>query len=96
MVLMYRLEYRTFTLIRATYGVSEATACRMVQRFEKILVQDPRFHLSGKKALHRTDTLFEVVLIDATEVSASIRKKQRCYYCGKKKSHTNRAQLIQA
>jgi Helix-turn-helix of DDE superfamily endonuclease len=75
MVLMYWREYRTQAHIGTTYGVSEATVCRTVQQFEAILIQDKRFHLPGKKALRQSDTVFEIVLIDATECPCERPKK---------------------
>lgn len=75
MVLMYWREYRTQEHIGETYAVSETTVGRTVRRFEDILIQDPRFHLPGKKALRQSETLFEVVLIDATECACERPKK---------------------
>ena len=76
MVLMYWREYRTYEHIGETYGVSEATVCRTVQQFEDILLQDKRFHLPGKKALRESETVFEIVLIDATECPCERPKKK--------------------
>src|ERR1051325_10157264 len=75
MVLMYWREYRTYEHIGQTYGLSETTVGRTLRRFEDILIQDPRFHLPGKKALRQSDALFEVVLIDATECACERPKK---------------------
>jgi len=75
MVLMYWREYRTQAHIASTYGVSEATVCRTVRKFENILIQDERFHLPGKKALRPSETVFEVILIDATECPCERPKK---------------------
>ena len=75
MVLMYWREYRTQEHIGETYGVSESCVSRTVKQFEDILIQDKRFHLPGKKALRQSDTLFEVVLIDATECPCERPKK---------------------
>jgi len=50
-----------------TYGVSEATVCRTIKKVENVLIKSEQFHLPGKKALQSNDTVFEVVLIDATE-----------------------------
>jgi len=77
MVLMYWREYRTQEHIGATYGVSKSTVSRTVRQFETILIKDARFHLPGKKALRKTDTVFEVVLIDATECACERPKKNR-------------------
>jgi len=75
MTLMYLREYRTFEHIGETYGVSEATVCRTIRQVESVLIQDKRFHLPGKKALLQSDTVFEVILIDATESPCERPKK---------------------
>jgi Helix-turn-helix of DDE superfamily endonuclease len=75
MVLMYWREYRTFEHIGETYGVSESTVCRTVKQFENVLIKDKRFHLPGKKALTQSETVFEIVLIDATECPCERPKK---------------------
>lgn len=67
LTLMYWREYRTEFHIGLTYGVSEATVCRTVQKIENVLIQSQQFHLPGKKALRPNDTTIEVVLVDATE-----------------------------
>ena len=75
MVLMYWREYRAQEHIGMTYGVSEATVSRTIKQFETLLLQDKRFHLPSKRALHKSDTVFEVVLIDATECACERPKK---------------------
>jgi hypothetical protein len=67
LTLMYWREYRTEFHIGLTYGVSEATVCRTVQKIENLLIKSQQFHLPGKKALRPSDTAIEVVLVDATE-----------------------------
>ncbi len=67
LTLMYWREYRTEFHIGLTYGVSEATVCRTVQKIENVLIQSQQFHLPGKKAFRPSDTTIEVVLVDATE-----------------------------
>ena len=64
---MYWREYRTEFHIGLTYGVSEATVCRTVQKIERVLIQSQQFHLPGKKAFRPSDTAIEVVVVDATE-----------------------------
>ena len=90
MVLMYLREYRTMAHIAATYGVSEACVCRTIRRFETILIQDERFHLPGKKARHKTDTVFEVVLVDATECPCERPKKNNVATTAERRSDTHR------
>jgi hypothetical protein len=75
MTLMYWREYRTEFHIGIAYGVSEATVCRTIQKIENVLMKPGEFRLSGKKALQPSDTLIEVVLIDATEQPIERPKK---------------------
>ena len=88
MVLMYWREYRTFEHIGETYGVSEATVCRTVKQFENVLIKDKRFHLPGKKALLQSETVFEIVLIDATECPCERPKKNSGATTPERKSGT--------
>jgi hypothetical protein len=67
LTLMYWREYRTQFHIGVTYGVSEATVCRVIQKVENALIKSQQFHLPGKKVLQASDLEIEVVLIDATE-----------------------------
>jgi hypothetical protein len=75
MTLMYWREYRTEFHIGVTYGVSEATVCRTIRKVEKVLMKSGEFRLPGRKALQASDTLIEVVLIDATEQPIERPKK---------------------
>jgi hypothetical protein len=61
---------------------------------ESILIKDSRFHLACKKSLLKEDNRFEVVLIDVTESPVERTKKQRLNYSGKKKRHTQKAQIV--
>ena len=75
MTLMYWREYRTEFHIGVAYGVSEATVSRTIRRVEDVLMKSGEFRLPGKKALQPSDTLIEVVLIDATEQPIERPKK---------------------
>ena len=88
MFLMYLREYRTMAHIAATYGVSEACVCRTIRRFESILIKDERFHLPGKKVLYESETVIEVVLIDATECPCERPKKNNATTTAVKRSDT--------
>jgi hypothetical protein len=77
MSLMYWREYRTEFHIALTYGVSEATVCRTIRKVENALIQSKQFHLPGKKALQPSDTIFEIVLVDATEQPIERPKKDK-------------------
>ena len=75
MTLMYWREYRTEFHIGVTYGVSESTVCRTIRKVEKVLMKSGEFRLPGRKALQASDTLIEMVLIDATEQPIERPKK---------------------
>lgn len=75
MLLMYYREYRTMFHIGATYGVSESRVCEVIREFERILIQDHRFHLPGKKSLVKEGVAVEVVLVDVTESPVERPKK---------------------
>ena len=75
MTLMYWREYRTEFHIGLTYGVSESTVCRTIKKVENVLIESKQFHLPGKKALQPSDTIIEIVLVDATEQPIERPKK---------------------
>jgi len=77
MTLMYWREYRTEFHIAQSYGVSEATVCRTIQKVENALVRSGKFRLPGKKALQPSDTIFEVVLVDVSEQPIERPKKAK-------------------
>jgi hypothetical protein len=68
---MYWREYRTEFHIAQSYGLSESTVCRTIQKIENALVS------SGRKALQPSDTLFEVVLVDVSEQPIERPKKAK-------------------
>ncbi len=88
MTLMYWREYRTQFHIGITYGVSELTVCRTIQKVEKALMTSNEFHLPGKKKLQPSETLIEVVLIDVTEQPIERPKKSRDDITAAKRSVT--------
>ena len=77
MTLMYWREYRTEFHIAQSYGVSEATVCRTIRKIEDVLVRSKKFRLPGKKALQPSDTVFEVILVDASEQPIERPKKAK-------------------
>ena len=77
LLLGYYREYRTLYHLSGDYGVSEATACRTVKKYEKILIRAKEFHLPGKRQLYKTATSFEMVVIDATESPIERPKKTK-------------------
>src|SRR6266705_2153027 len=77
LTLMYWREYRTEFHIAQSYGISEATVCRTIQKVEDTLVRSKKFCLPGKKALQPSDTVFEVVLVDVSEQPIERPKKAK-------------------
>jgi hypothetical protein len=77
MTLMYWREYRTEFHIAQSYGISESTVCRTIQKVEDALVRSGKFRLPGKKALQPSDTVFEVVLVDVSEQPIERPKKAK-------------------
>lgn len=75
MTLMYWREYRTEFHIAQSYGLDESTVSRTIQKIEDVLVRSGKFRLPGKKALQASDTVFEVVLVDASEQPIERPKK---------------------
>jgi len=95
MTLMYWREYRTQFHIAQSYGVSEATVSRVIRKVEKVLMASGQFSLPGRKALYDTETVIEVIVVDVTEQPIERpKKKQKQYYSGKKKRHTQKAQVV--
>jgi hypothetical protein len=88
MTLMYWREYRTEFHIGLTYGVSEATVCRTVKKVENVLQKSGEFRLPGRKALQPSDTIIEVVLMDATEQPIERPKKSNGSTTAAKRSDT--------
>ena len=77
MTLMYWREYRTEFHIAQSYGISEATVCRTIQKVENALVRSGKFRLPGKKTLQASDTVFEVILVDVSEQPIERPKKTK-------------------
>ena len=88
MTLMYWREYRTEFHIGVTYDVSESTVCRTIKKVEDVLIRSKQFHLPGKKALQSSDTLIEIVIVDATEQPIERPKKDNAGTTAAKRSVT--------
>ena len=66
LTLCYWREYRSQFHVASSFGVSEATVCRTVQKVEVALLKDQRFHLPGKKVLHDGSLDLTVIVVDAS------------------------------
>ena len=76
MALEYLREYRTYFHLGKSYGLSESACYRSCRWVEDVLVKSKAFSLPGKKALLKSDTEFEVILVDATESPIERPKKK--------------------
>ena len=90
MTLMYWREYRTQFHIAGSYGISEATVCRTINKVEDALVRSGEFRLPGKKVLRPSDTIIEVVLVDVSEQPIERPKKSKNDTTAAKRSVTPR------
>ena len=90
MTLMYWREYRTQFHIAGSYGISEATVCRTINKVEDALVRSGEFRLPGKKVLQPSDTIIEVVLVDVSEQPIERPKKSKNDITAAKRSVTPR------
>jgi hypothetical protein len=77
LTLMYWREYRTQFHIAQAYGISESAVCRTIKKVEDALMQSGQFRLPGKKALHPSDMVIEIVVVDATEQPIERPKKNK-------------------
>ncbi len=76
MSLEYLREYRTYFHLGQSYGLSESACYRNCKWIENTLIKSKLFSLPGKKALLKSDTEFEMILIDATESPIERPKKK--------------------
>jgi hypothetical protein len=90
MTFMYWREYRTEFHIGLTYGVSEATVCRTIQKIEDALIKSEQFHLPSKRKLQSSDTPIEIVLVDATEQPIERPQKNSTSIIAAKRNGTRR------
>jgi len=90
LTLMYWREYRTQFHIAQAYGISESTVCRTIQKVEDTLINSGQFTLPGKKALQPSDTVIEIILVDATEQPIERPKKSNGDTTAAKRSATPR------
>lgn len=67
MSLEYLREYRTYFHLSQSYQVSESTCYRTCRWVEEVLVQSTLFRLPGRKALLKSESAYEVILVDTTE-----------------------------
>ncbi len=77
MALEYIREYHTYFHVSQSYGLSESTTYDTIKWIEETLVRHPEFALPGRKALLKSDTEYDVILINATETPIERPKKTK-------------------
>ena len=79
LMLEYYREYRTFKHLGVDYGVSESTAHYIVTKIEKILINEPQFHLEKLKHIEPEsgDNDIEITVVDVTESQCERPKKSK-------------------
>lgn len=88
MSLCYWREYRTQFHVGSSFGVSEATVSRTVRAVEEALLQDPRFHLPGKKVLHEESLNLVALVVDASEQRIERPQKNKSTFIRARKDAT--------
>lgn len=77
MTLQYWREYRTMQHIGYDFGVAKSTVSDTISQVEKVLIQDKRFHLPGKKALLCEENAERTLAVDVTESPVERPKKNK-------------------
>ena len=88
LTLMYWREYRTQFHIAQAYDVSESAVCRTIQKVEEALMKSGQFWLPGKKTLQPSDTVVEIVVVDATEQPIERPKKSNVATTAERRNDT--------
>ncbi len=90
LLILYRCAI-TQDFLGLLYGVDKAAISRALRRIEPIVAQV----LGVKRAIRVTRAEAEALIVDATEQPIQRpRRKQRCWYSGKKKRHTIKTEAI--
>ena len=78
-MLEYYREYRTFKHLGVDYNISESSAHYIVTKIEKMLIQEPQFHLAKLKhiAPQNNDNIIEIKIVDVTESQCERPKKSK-------------------
>jgi len=75
--LEYWREYRTYAHIAVGFELSESQIFRIVKWVENVLIKDGTFSLPGKKVFVQSNIEYEIIQIDATEISIERPKRGR-------------------
>ena len=75
MTLEFWREYRTFAHLGDDWGVHETTVHRTVERVEAALIESEQFQMPQKRVLQGAQTVYSIVVVDASEVPCERPKK---------------------
>lgn len=84
--LSYWREYRTQFHLASSYGIHEATANRLMNKVEDVLVASGHFALPKKQAPQAAEHDLVVVVVDRTETPIERPKKSRATTTAARKS----------
>ena len=73
--LEYWREYRTQFHIAQSWGIHEASVCRIVRKVEDHLIRSGAFRLPGKRQLLQPESSWDVVVVDVSETPIERPKK---------------------
>lgn len=90
LLILYRCHI-TQDFLACLYGVDRATICRTLKRTERIMQRV----LGVKRRIIVSEEEAQALIMEATEQPVQRpKRKQRCYYSGKKKRHTIKDEII--
>jgi len=87
MALEYLREYRTYFHIGRSYGMSESNSYKIIRWIEDTLIKHPDFRLPGRKELLKSETEYEILVIDATETPIERPKKSKSDFIQEKRKN---------
>ena len=91
LVLVYYRFYVSFKFMEMLFNLNESNIYRHIQRLEPMLVKV--MNITKKRDLTQSD--LETIVIDATEIQIQRpTRKQRKFYSGKKKKHTQKVEIM--
>ncbi len=91
LVLIYYRFYVSLQFLEYLFGLDESNICRHIQRLEPMLAEAPK--IKENRILAQSD--LETIIIDATEIQTQRPlRHQRQYYCGKKKKHSLKIEIM--
>lgn len=87
--LEYWREYRTQFHIATSWGISESSVCRIVQKIETKLMESGEFRLPGKKQVYQNADDWTVLVVDVAETPIERPKKNSDVITAARKSGTH-------